>query len=154
MMTMRSKRPALAGALALSLAACGTCQPGASPTAGLAGTSWRLVSFQSSSDKVGEIRPANADQYTLSFSDDNRVSMRVDCNRGAGTWQAEPSGPAGGSLRIGAAAITRMMCPSQPLSDRLPQDFEHVRSYMIKDGKLYLNLMADGGAYQWERVNP
>ncbi|MCU0812246.1 MAG: hypothetical protein MUE59_14660, partial [Thiobacillaceae bacterium] len=29
------------------------------------------------------------------------------------------------------------------------RDLAHVRSYLLKDGKLYLSLMADGGIYEW-----
>jgi len=28
-----------------------------------------------------------------------------------------------------------------------------VRSYLLKDGRLYLSLMADGGVYEWRPVN-
>jgi uncharacterized lipoprotein YbaY len=42
------------------------------------------------------------------------------------------------------------MCPPAPLNDRIVKDWEFVRSYTIKDGHLFLSLMADGGNYEFE----
>jgi hypothetical protein len=41
------------------------------------------------------------------------------------------------------------MCPPPHLDERVARDLAHVRSYLLKDGKLYLSLMADGGIYEW-----
>jgi membrane-bound inhibitor of C-type lysozyme len=41
------------------------------------------------------------------------------------------------------------MCPPGSLHDRIAKDLEFVRSYTIKDGHLYLSLMADGGIYEF-----
>ncbi|WKL56562.1 META domain-containing protein [Asticcacaulis sp. ZE23SCel15] len=119
----------------------------------LAGTSWQLVSFTSSDDAIGVIKPSSADQYTVSFGTDGTAALKFDCNRGSGTWQATPSGE-GGSLTFGPIGTTRMMCPPGPLDARLPRDTEYVRSYRLVDGQLNMNLMADGGTYTWARVTP
>jgi para-nitrobenzyl esterase len=42
------------------------------------------------------------------------------------------------------------MCPPGSLYDRIVKDWELVRSYTIKDGHLFLALMADGGIYEFE----
>jgi para-nitrobenzyl esterase len=42
------------------------------------------------------------------------------------------------------------MCPPGSLSDRFLKDFQYMRSYVIKDGKLHISLMADGGIYDFE----
>jgi para-nitrobenzyl esterase len=129
-------------AAALALAGC-TAMPG---QGGLAGTSWQLVSFQPS-DGTAEIRPTSADQYTLAFGSDGKVAARVDCNRGTGAWSTSES-----NLTIGPLATTRMMClQPQPMSSRLPADFEKIRSYRLANGKL--QLQADSGTYQWEPVS-
>lgn len=42
----------------------------------------------------------------------------------------------------------------QPLKaafQRMAPQWEYVRSYIIKDGRLYLSLMADGGIFEFER---
>ena len=40
--------------------------------------------------------------------------------------------------------------PANPLTDRWTKDFMSVRSYVMKDGRLFLSLMADGGIYEFE----
>jgi hypothetical protein len=49
--------------------------------------------------------------------------------------------------------ITRAMCPPISLHDLIVRDWEYVRSYIIKDGHLFLSLMADGGIYKFEPVH-
>jgi para-nitrobenzyl esterase len=44
------------------------------------------------------------------------------------------------------------MCPPGSFHDRLVKDWEFVRSYIIKDGHLFLSLMADGGIYEFEPI--
>ncbi len=112
--------------------------------AGLGGTSWQLVKFQSSDDKT--LTPDDKAKYTIAFGNEGRVSARIDCNRGSGTWKS--SGP--NQLQFGLMATTRAMCPPGSLYDRIVKDWELVRSYTIKDGHLFLALMADGGIYEFE----
>jgi para-nitrobenzyl esterase len=112
--------------------------------ADLTGTSWRLVKFQGSDDKT--LLPQDRSRYTMSFSSEGRVSVRIDCNRGHATWK---SGGAN-QIQFGPLALTRAMCPPAPLNDRIPKDWEYVRSYTLKHGHLFLSLMADGGIYEFE----
>ncbi|HXV82180.1 MAG TPA: hypothetical protein VEG60_20090, partial [Candidatus Binatia bacterium] len=64
---------------------------------------------------------------------------------------ANPVGNGGsGSFRIGPLAMTRAHCPPPSLDVRIAKDMEFVRSFIMKDGRLYLSLMADGGIYVWE----
>jgi heat shock protein HslJ len=44
------------------------------------------------------------------------------------------------------------MCPPAPLSDRIVKDWSYVRTYTMKEGHLFLSLMADGGDYEFESV--
>jgi para-nitrobenzyl esterase len=112
--------------------------------AGLGGTSWQLVKFQSSDDKT--LTPDDRAKYTIVFGTDGRVSARIDCNRGSGTWKS--AGP--NQLQFGPLALTRAMCPPGSMHDRIAKDWELVRSYTMKDGHLFLALMADGGIYEFE----
>ncbi len=45
-----------------------------------------------------------------------------------------------------------MMCPAGSLHDQIVKQWRFVRSYVIKDGRLVLSLMADGGTYTFERA--
>jgi len=114
------------------------------PTSALADTSWQLVKFQSSDGTT--LKPDNKSKYTIAFNADNSVNVRVDCNRGRGTWKS----PEPNVLQLGPMAMTRALCPPHPLTDRLMRDWQFVRSYVIKDGHLFLSLFADGGIYEFE----
>ena len=110
----------------------------------LGGTSWQLVRIQSMDDKV--VTPADRSKYTIAFGTDGRVSLRIDCNRGSGTWKSsEPN-----HLLFGPLAMTRAKCPPGSLHDRIVKDLSYVRSYVVKDGHLFLSLQADGGIYELE----
>jgi para-nitrobenzyl esterase len=144
---------ATTAALAMSggLIACAHAQqpPAAQPMSpGLAGTSWQLVQFSGGDDKV--LKPDDKSKYTIAFSADGSVAVRVDCNRGRGTWKS--AGPS--QLEFGPLALTRAMCPPGSLHDRIVKDWEYVRSYLVKDGRLFLALMADGGIYEYEPMPP
>ena len=112
----------------------------------LSGTSWQLVKFQGSDDKT--LTPDDKAKYTITFETDGRMSARIDCNRGRGTWKS--SGP--NQLRFGPLGLTRAMCPPGSLHDRIAKDWEFVRSYTIKNDHLFLSLMADGGIYEFEPI--
>jgi len=137
----------LFAALLLAIA-CGmrTPDPPQNAAAGLGGTSWQLVRFQGSDDKL--LTPDDPAKYTIAFGTDGSVSARIDCNRGRGTWKS--SGP--NQLQFGPLALTRAMCPPGSLHDRMVKDWEFVRSYILKDGYLFLALMADGGIYEFEPI--
>ena len=127
------------------MAACGgfaPTPPSAAP--GLAGTSWQLVKFQGSDDKT--LAPDDKAKYTIVFGTDAIVNARIDCNRGSGTWKS--AGP--NQLEFGPLALTRAMCPPGSMHDQIVKHWNFVRSYVIKDGRLFLSLMADGGIYEFE----
>ena len=132
-----------AAVLTLACSACTQTSPQGAAV-GLGGTSWQLVKFQGSDDKT--LTPDDKAKYTIAFGTDGSVSARIDCNRGRGTWKS--SGPS--QLQLSPLALTRAMCPPESLHDRIVKEWNFVRSYVIKDGHLFLSLMADGGIYEFE----
>lgn len=118
--------------------------PSSNAATDLGGTAWQLVKFQSSDEKT--LTPEDKAKYTISFGADGRVSARIDCNRGVGTWKS--SGP--NQLQFGPLAITRAMCPAGSLHDPIVKHWDYIRSYIIKDDHLFIALMADGGIYEFE----
>jgi heat shock protein HslJ len=112
--------------------------------AGLDGTSWQLVKFQGGDGLT--LKPDDKAKYTIAFGTDGRLSARIDCNRGRGTWKS--SGPP--QLEFGPLALTRAMCPPGSLHDRMVKHWPYLRSYVMKDGHLFVSLMADGGIYEFE----
>lgn len=112
-------------------------------TSPLAGTAWQLIEFRGGDDT--RLTPDDPSTYTIEFKHDGTLIARFDCNRGRGTWKAS-----GSSLEFGPMALTRAMCPPESLHDRMVKHWPYVRSYLIRDGNLYLSLMADGGIYEFE----
>ena len=138
---------ALASAGMLAMAGgCASPVPTAESTAaaGLQGTSWRLVQIAMSD---GVTKPAiERSRYTVGFGENGVLNVRFDCNRGRGSWTS--SGP--NQVEFGTLALTRAMCPMGSLHDDLVRQWPNVRSYVVKDGRLYLSLMADGGTIEFE----
>lgn len=140
-------RTNLIRALLLTLAvvaiasATATLEPSAS---GLAGTSWQLVKFQGGDETT--LVPDDGLKYTIKFGSDGRVAVRVDCNRGGSTWSS--SGVS--DLHFGSWSMTRAKCAPGSLHDRIVRDGPAVRSYVIKEGHLFLSGMAAGGFYELE----
>lgn len=114
--------------------------------ADLAGTSWQLVRFQGGDDRTST--PDDRTKYTIAFTADGGLNARIDCNRGRGSWKS--AGPS--ELQLGPMALTRAMCPPGSLHDRIVKDLSYVRSYVIRNGHLFLSLMADAGTYEFEPV--
>jgi heat shock protein HslJ len=141
----------VAGCTALDMSATKSESPAVAAKDLLSGTRWCLAEIQSMDDAQGTTRPDNPMIYTLTFQRGGKIAMRLNCNRASGSWSAEPkSGAAGGNLRISPLAMTRASCPPPSIDARIARDMEFVRSYLLKEGRLYLNLMADGGIYVWD----
>ena len=114
--------------------------------ASLGGTRWRLVQIMSMDDNT--YKPDDPSRYTLSFGTDGSMNVLADCNRGKGSWTSE----SGSQLQFGPIAATMAMCPPESLHDRYLSQFEWVRSYVMKDGHLFLATMADGSIIEFEPV--
>ena len=130
--------------------------PGGNPSnqQQFASTTWQLLSIQSMDDAQGTTKVADPSRFTLEFGRDGRAAFRLDCNRGMGDYKLTPAGDGNsGSLSFGPIAATRALCPPPHLDERIARDMAHVRGYRLKEGKLYLTLMADGGIYEWAPVH-
>jgi heat shock protein HslJ len=140
-------------ALPLLLATASSVARGAEASATpLAGTQWRLVEFQSMDDRQGITRPGDGTLYTMWLHGDGTVTMQLNCNRATGKWSANPGADAAsGSFEFSPLAATRALCPPPSMDESIVAQSAYVRSYLLKDGRLYLSLMADGGIYVWAR---
>jgi heat shock protein HslJ len=141
------------GALTLFVAAAGCMARGAEAAAPpLAGTQWRFVEFQSMDDAQGIARPIEGTVYSMWLHGDGTVTMQLNCNRATGTWSAVPGSEAtSGQFEYGPLAATRALCPPPSMDDSIVAQSSYIRSYLLKDDRLYLSLMADGGIYVWAR---
>jgi uncharacterized lipoprotein YbaY len=121
--------------------------PAARPTTGstdspLPNTSWQLVHFQRTDGSV--VAPDDRTKYTIEFGDSGHVSVRLDCNRGRGSWKSTGSN----ELQFGPLALTRANCPEGSLHNRMVNHWALIRSFAIKDNHLY--LVVSGGIYEFE----
>ena len=134
----------LVGASLLATACARGVTTPAGPTVDLGGTSWQLVKFQGGNGTT--LVPDDPAKYTVHFNADGSLTARIDCNRARGIWRS--AGPS--HLELGPMALTRAQCPPGSLHDRIVKDWGLVRSYVVKNGHLFLALMADGGIYELE----
>ncbi|HEX6628635.1 MAG TPA: META domain-containing protein, partial [Gemmatimonadaceae bacterium] len=113
----------------------------------LAGTAWQLVRFQGGDGTT--LTPDVRSKYTIAFESDGRFAARIDCNRANGTW----SSIGANQLTFGPLAVTRVLCPPGSLYNQMVRQWPYVRSYVMRNGHLFLSLTADGGIYEFEPLN-
>ena len=99
--------------------------PRAATSPALQGTAWRLVRFQGSDDTT--LTPDDKAKYTIEFGVGGRLTARIDCNQGRGTWKSSASS----QLEFGPLALTRAKCPDGSLHDRIVKHWTYIRSYII-----------------------
>jgi heat shock protein HslJ len=102
-------------------------------------------------DTIGTVKPEDRSLFTMGLNKDGTVTMRLDCNSASGTWISESNDDgSSGRFEFGALAATRAMCPAPNLDEHILTQARYVRGYLLREGRLYLSLMADGGIYVWE----
>lgn len=119
----------------------------------LAGTDWELMSFQSMDDAIGTTRPDDPSSYTMRLNPDGTVALMLGCNRAMGTWSVETDGEKqSGRFLFGPLAATRALCPPPRLDEKIIADSKFVRSFLLRDDRLHLSLLADAGIYTWAKA--
>lgn len=141
-----SERPAVrpvSASTSNNAATTQTSTSAAPPPFAFAGTSWQLVKFEGGDDTV--LKPDDPSKYTIEFGADGALSARIDCNRGRGAWKSD--GPS--QITFGPLALTRAQCAPGSLHDQIVKQWGNIRSYVIRDGHLFLALKIDGGIYEF-----
>ena len=110
----------------------------------LARTTWGWVSLTTPEETLTIAEP---ERYTLRFSEGDRVALRADCNRGAGSVVF----PEPGAIRFGVLAITRAMCPTGSLGDRFAREVVRAGRWAIQRGELRLELSGDASVLRFTR---
>jgi hypothetical protein len=156
---MTGRRWIVAGIL-IGAGLCAAGPPIAGQTAGaidsawqdpLVGTMWRLVEFRSMNDAIGSVRPEDPSLYIMHLNGDGTVRLRLNCNYANGAWSASPDDEGeGGRFEFGALAATGAACSQPSLDEDILTQARFIRSYQLKDGSLYLSVLAEGGVYVWE----
>jgi heat shock protein HslJ len=95
----------LVAAVIAGLAAAG-CNDVTQPSDLMGGT-WRLAELRTA---AGTAVPPDPARYTVVFGDDERISVRADCNTCGGGYTLS-----GNTLTVSVLACTRVACPAGSL---------------------------------------
>jgi heat shock protein HslJ len=112
----------------------------------LPGAVWRWSEFQSGDGTV--VTASDPNQYSVEFLDDGTVRVQADCNTGFGPYTVDGSGV---DLTV---ASTKVACPEGSQSTDFLRYLDDAVSYVIKDGRLWLSLMADAGIAVFDPAPP
>jgi heat shock protein HslJ len=115
----------------------------------LAGTSWQLVELRGGDG--GTLRVQAPASYTIAFEPDGTAGLRLDCNRGQGSYLLTPTGFRGGRIEFGPIAGTRAACPPGSLDGRVARELATAQRYRLEDGTLRLELAEAGAQQVWRR---
>ncbi len=113
--------------------------PDAQTQDSIIGTTWQWEEFQDTAG-INDITVHNPKNYTLTLNPDGTFNAQADCNMVSGNYALE-----GSSLTLAAGPMTMAMCPPESLSDTYVARLGEVVSAVQEGGKLFLNLMMDGG---------
>jgi heat shock protein HslJ len=119
--------------LALLLTACGGSNE-------IVGTTWQWEAFQDTAD-INSITVPDPENYTLTLNKDGTASIQADCN--LVTWSYELDGSQLSFDTTGPATLA--MCAESSLDQQFLERLGYTVTFVIEDGKLYLNLFADAG---------
>ena len=119
--------------LAILLTACGGKNE-------IVGTTWQWEAFQDNAD-INSITVSDPENYTLTFNKDGTASIKADCN--LVTWSYELDSSQLSFDTTGPSTLA--MCAEDSLDQQYLQRLGTTATFVIEDGKLYLNLFADAG---------
>ena len=120
----------------------GSSQPATNP---LANTSWQWIKLTDPTQQVKIQDPTN---YTLTFADATNLSIKADCNQVRASYKAGDDG----ALSITLGPSTLAACPPNSRGDQLTRLLAGAARFFIKDGHLFIDLIADGGTLEFERA--
>jgi len=108
----------------------------------LVGTVWQLQQIQYSDNT--QLIPGLIENYTLEFLADGQLSIRADCNQVRGRYTEELS-----TIALELGASTRVACPPASLDRQYLQGLSRTAIYVLQEGDLYLDLLADAGTMRF-----
>jgi len=119
--------------LTFALAACG----GKSE---IVGTTWQWEAFQDTAG-INDISVSDPENYSLTLNKNGTANIQADCNQVAWTYELD-----GSQLSFDTTGpSTLAMCAEDSLDQQFLERLGHTATFVIDDGKLYLNLWADAG---------
>ncbi len=98
---------------------------------------WQWVSFAGATEQFDVAAP---ESYQLTFNADGTVAIVADCNLAQGSYKTDQ-----GSLAIAVGPATLALCPGNSRSEQFVKYLGFAARYFFRDGKLFIDLLADGG---------
>ena len=119
--------------LAVILTACGG-------TSEIVGPTWQWEAFEDTAG-INDITVPDPENYTLTLNQDGTANIQADCNQVSWTYELD-----GNQLSFDATGpSTLAMCAEDSLDQQFLERLGNTATFVIEDGKLYLNLWADAG---------
>ena len=112
----------------------------------LTAQAWQWVSFLDHA--TGEMPIADPHNYTVDFQPDGSIQIKVDCNNAGGSYTAE-----GTNMSIALGPTTLVACSPESKSDQFLGYLSGAALYTVTNGRLQIELMADGGTMTFISVN-
>jgi len=101
---------------------------------------WRWAITRYYNDSEVDIQPIKPEAFTLNFTNDGRVSMTTDCNKGSASYTLN-----GNKMTFSPIAATKMGCFGNTQEGEFFSTLSEVQSYSIKEGNQTLELTTDSG---------
>jgi heat shock protein HslJ len=120
--------------LAIGLAACGGGK------GEIVGPTWQWEAFQDTAG-LNDLSVPNPENFTLTLNEDGTASIKADCNQVIWTYELDES-----RLTFDTTGpSTLAMCPEGSLDQQFLERLGNSVTFVLQDGKLFLNLFADAG---------
>ena len=87
---------------------------------------------------------AEPDRFTVQFLDDNRIAVRADCNRGAGSFSTN-----GNAVTVGPMAVTKAYCGSDSIDNEFLSLLDGTNVVMVSAASVLLTSAR--GSLQFNR---
>jgi heat shock protein HslJ len=100
--------------------------------------------WEGTTTPVEEITAANPENYRFALLPGGLVRAQADCNQARGTYTLD-----GNALTMQIGAMTRMACPPESQADLFLTQLNSAALYFVQDGKLFIDLFADGGTMRF-----
>ncbi|MCL4267192.1 MAG: META domain-containing protein [Anaerolineae bacterium] len=114
----------------------------------ITGILWQWQEFQDSAEE-NDITVDNPANYNIVFNEDGTYNGQADCNRIAGSYTLD-----GASLTIQPGISTMAMCPEGSLDAQFNTFLSNVRTFVMDEDDLVMNLFADAGNMVFSNGGP
>ena len=101
---------------------------------------WQWETYQDTAG-LNDLSVAYPENYTLTLNEDGTASIKADCNQVIWSYQLNES-----RLTFDTNGLTTLaMCPEDSLDQLFLERLGNTATFILEEGILYLNLVADGG---------